>query len=146
MPRRASALVIGSHGMVLTAWLVHARGAVAQHEAGAFWAALAFPGMVPEYSEDERRRMPRTVRVAGQMKVDERNGVSVDKVPVVLNEPLGQSELQSGGVRLQDHGFNPLCASGSSPCEFRLEVGGAVALAALLGQDADDQRGNRFAF
>ena len=38
-----STLVIGTHGMVLTAWLVHARGAVAQGGAGAFWAALAFP-------------------------------------------------------------------------------------------------------
>ena len=44
--RCASTLVIGSHGMVLTAWLVHARGAVAEHEAGAFWAAMAFPEVI----------------------------------------------------------------------------------------------------
>src|SRR4051794_19483559 len=41
-----SPLVIGSHGMVLTAWLVHARGAVARHAAGEFWDALAFPDVV----------------------------------------------------------------------------------------------------
>jgi broad specificity phosphatase PhoE len=41
-----SPLVIGSHGMVLTAWLVHARGAVARQAAGAFWAAMAFPDVI----------------------------------------------------------------------------------------------------
>jgi broad specificity phosphatase PhoE len=39
-------LVIGSHGMVLTAWLAHVRGAVATQEAGAFWGALAFPDVI----------------------------------------------------------------------------------------------------
>lgn len=38
-----SPLVIGSHGMVLTAWLVHVRGAVNRQAAGAFWEAMAFP-------------------------------------------------------------------------------------------------------
>jgi hypothetical protein len=32
--------------MVLTAWLLHARGAVARNEAGAFWAAMAFPEVI----------------------------------------------------------------------------------------------------
>lgn len=43
---RASTLVIGSLGMVLTAWLVHARGAVARQEAGGFWDAMAFPEVI----------------------------------------------------------------------------------------------------
>jgi broad specificity phosphatase PhoE len=39
-------LVIGSHGMVLTAWLVHARGVVDLEDAGAFWAAMGFPDVI----------------------------------------------------------------------------------------------------
>jgi broad specificity phosphatase PhoE len=39
-------LVVGSHGMVITAWLVHARGTVTRQEAGAFWTALAFPDVI----------------------------------------------------------------------------------------------------
>lgn len=39
-------LVIATHGMVLTAWLVHARHWLAPEEAGAFWAELAFPDVV----------------------------------------------------------------------------------------------------
>jgi broad specificity phosphatase PhoE len=39
-------LVVGSHGMVLTAWLVHARGVVDVKDAGAFWAALDLPGVI----------------------------------------------------------------------------------------------------
>jgi broad specificity phosphatase PhoE len=41
-----SPLVIASHGMVLTAWLTHARGAVAPAVAGAFWSALALPDVI----------------------------------------------------------------------------------------------------
>lgn len=55
--RHAATLVIGTHGMALTAWLVHARGAVAEQEAGAFWAALAFPEVIKV--EDEGPLMPR---------------------------------------------------------------------------------------
>jgi len=32
--------------MVLTAWLVHARGLVAPEVAGAFWEALALPEVI----------------------------------------------------------------------------------------------------
>jgi broad specificity phosphatase PhoE len=39
-------LVVGSHGMVLTAWLVHARGVLAAEDAGPFWEALAFPDVI----------------------------------------------------------------------------------------------------
>lgn len=39
-------LVIASHGMALTAWLVHARGQVPQREAARFWEALAFPDVI----------------------------------------------------------------------------------------------------
>lgn len=39
-------LVIASHGMALTAWLVHARGRVPRHEAARFWEALAFPDLI----------------------------------------------------------------------------------------------------
>jgi broad specificity phosphatase PhoE len=41
-----SALVIGSHGMVLTSWLVHARGAVDQQAAGTFWEEMTFPHVI----------------------------------------------------------------------------------------------------
>jgi len=43
---RGDALVVGSHGMALTAWLVHARGVVSPHDAGRFWQALAFPDVI----------------------------------------------------------------------------------------------------
>jgi broad specificity phosphatase PhoE len=46
-----SALVIGSHGMVLTSWLVHARGAVDQQAAGTFWEGMTFPDVI-EVRED----------------------------------------------------------------------------------------------
>lgn len=39
-------LVIASHGMALTAWLVHARCQVPQHEAARFWETLAFPDVI----------------------------------------------------------------------------------------------------
>ena len=39
-------LVICSHGMVITAWLVDHRWVQAGPEAGAFWAALAMPDVV----------------------------------------------------------------------------------------------------
>ncbi|NHN54421.1 histidine phosphatase family protein [Calidifontibacter sp. DB0510] len=38
-------LVIGTHGMVLTAWLL-SRGIVDPAEAGAYWSNLAFPDVV----------------------------------------------------------------------------------------------------
>lgn len=41
-----STLVIGSHGMVLTAWLIHACGAVDHHAAATFWEALTFPDVI----------------------------------------------------------------------------------------------------
>jgi len=43
---RADRLVICSHGMVITAWLVHRGRVQAGSGAGAFWAALAFPDVV----------------------------------------------------------------------------------------------------
>ena len=39
-------LVVGTHGMVMTAWLVHARGQVSTAAAGAFWVGLDFPEVV----------------------------------------------------------------------------------------------------
>ncbi len=39
-------LVVGSHGMVLTAWLVHARHRLDPTEAGKFWEQLSFPDII----------------------------------------------------------------------------------------------------
>jgi broad specificity phosphatase PhoE len=39
-------LVVASHGMVLTAWLVHGRGWLAPEDAGDFWEGLSFPDVV----------------------------------------------------------------------------------------------------
>jgi len=39
-------LVVGSHGMVVTAWLVHARGTVAAQDAGAYWEGLGLPDVI----------------------------------------------------------------------------------------------------
>jgi broad specificity phosphatase PhoE len=41
-----ASLVIGSHGMVITAWLVHRRRVRPGSEAAAFWESLAFPDLV----------------------------------------------------------------------------------------------------
>ncbi len=43
---RGERLVIGSHGMVITAWLVHAGLLQPGVAAGRFWEALAFPELV----------------------------------------------------------------------------------------------------
>lgn len=43
---RGYPLIIGSHGMVLTAWLVHRARVQSGAEAGMFWEALAFPDLV----------------------------------------------------------------------------------------------------
>jgi broad specificity phosphatase PhoE len=48
-------LVVGSHGMVLTAWLVHARGAVAAPVAGAYWEAMALPEVIEVHEGGEHR-------------------------------------------------------------------------------------------
>jgi broad specificity phosphatase PhoE len=39
-------VVVGSHGMVMTAWLVRRRQVVAPKDAGSFWEALAFPDVI----------------------------------------------------------------------------------------------------
>jgi broad specificity phosphatase PhoE len=40
-------LVVASHGMVITAWLVHVQGAVSGGAAaGQFWSALTFPDII----------------------------------------------------------------------------------------------------
>ncbi len=44
--RLGFALVVGSHGMVLTAWLVHVRGAVTIQASGAFWEGMSFPDVI----------------------------------------------------------------------------------------------------
>lgn len=43
---RGAPLIIGSHGMIITAWLVHRARVRPGAEAGRFWAALAFPDLV----------------------------------------------------------------------------------------------------
>lgn len=42
----ADALVVATHGMVLTAWLVHERQWLALGEAGAFWERMRFPDVI----------------------------------------------------------------------------------------------------
>jgi broad specificity phosphatase PhoE len=49
-----SALVVGTHGMVLTAWLVHARGLVATPVAGAYWEAMSFPDVIEGHERGGR--------------------------------------------------------------------------------------------
>lgn len=44
-------LVIGSHGMVLTAWLVHGRGSVDEQAAGTFWEAMTFPDVIEVFQD-----------------------------------------------------------------------------------------------
>ncbi len=39
-------LVIASHGMVITAWLVHGRQMLRPEEAADFWEAMAFPDVI----------------------------------------------------------------------------------------------------
>lgn len=39
-------LVVGTHGMVLTAWLVHARRRLEATEAGPFWEQLGLPDVI----------------------------------------------------------------------------------------------------
>ena len=39
-------LVIASHGMAMTAWLVHSRHVIAPDHAARFWRALAFPDVI----------------------------------------------------------------------------------------------------
>lgn len=39
-------LVIASHGMVITAWLVHGRHLLRPQEAADFWEAMAFPDVI----------------------------------------------------------------------------------------------------
>jgi broad specificity phosphatase PhoE len=43
---QGSPLVIASHGMAITAWLVHGRRLVAAHNAVGFWTALSFPDVI----------------------------------------------------------------------------------------------------
>jgi len=42
----AECLVVGTHGMVLTAWLVHARQQLEASDAGSFWERMTFPDIV----------------------------------------------------------------------------------------------------
>lgn len=42
----ARSLVVATHGMVLTAWLVHARKQLTPSEAGSFWERMRFPDIV----------------------------------------------------------------------------------------------------
>ena len=42
---RSDQLVIGSHGMVITAWLIHTERVQPGAAAGRFWEALAFPDL-----------------------------------------------------------------------------------------------------
>lgn len=42
----AECLVVGTHGMVLTAWLVHARRQLEPSEAGSFWEQLRLPDII----------------------------------------------------------------------------------------------------
>lgn len=44
--RRGSTLVVASHGMVFTAWLLHEHGSLEPHTAGEFWRGLAFPDVI----------------------------------------------------------------------------------------------------
>jgi broad specificity phosphatase PhoE len=41
-----SPLVIASHGMAITAWLIHGPRLVAPHRAARFWTALTFPDVI----------------------------------------------------------------------------------------------------
>ncbi len=43
----ADALVVATHGLVLTAWLVHGRRWLAPGEAGTFWEQMRFPDVIP---------------------------------------------------------------------------------------------------
>lgn len=42
----AETVVVATHGMVLTAWLVHARQRLAPTEAGSFWERMTFPDII----------------------------------------------------------------------------------------------------
>lgn len=42
----ADALVVATHGMVLTAWLVHGRRWLAPEGAGSFWDQMHFPEVI----------------------------------------------------------------------------------------------------
>ena len=42
----AECLVVGTHGMVLTAWLVHARQQLELSDAGSFWERMNFPDVI----------------------------------------------------------------------------------------------------
>ncbi len=42
----AGALVVATHGMVLTAWLVHGRQRLAPGKAAAFWERMRFPDVI----------------------------------------------------------------------------------------------------
>ncbi|MFZ2503885.1 MAG: histidine phosphatase family protein [Nocardioides sp.] len=42
----AEYLVVGTHGMVLTAWLLHARQQLEPSEAGSFWEHMTFPDII----------------------------------------------------------------------------------------------------
>jgi len=63
---RADAMVVGTHGMVLTAWLVHS-GLVHRGEPAAeFWEGLAFPEVVPVMADEalrDFRLVPRRERL-----------------------------------------------------------------------------------
>ena len=43
---KSSPLVVGTHGMVLVAWLLHARRAIDQVDAGEFWESMTFPQVI----------------------------------------------------------------------------------------------------
>lgn len=49
---RAEQMVVGTHGMALTAWLVHVGALAAGDPAADFWARLAFPDMVVAAADD----------------------------------------------------------------------------------------------
>jgi broad specificity phosphatase PhoE len=51
-------LVVGTHGMLLTAWLVHACRQLQQSEAGAFWDRLTFPDIVLVARDPTAGRVP----------------------------------------------------------------------------------------
>lgn len=56
----ADTLVIATHGMVLTAWLVHAQGRLSLPEAGSFWEHLRFPDVIEVGREGRGRPSPGT--------------------------------------------------------------------------------------
>ncbi len=51
-------LVVASHGLVITAWLVHGRGRLDPSDAGRFWQNLAFPDVVELDVPDDRGGPP----------------------------------------------------------------------------------------